>query len=116
MEEQKDETLSFKRKIWLAASVLGFWIFFGTISFHRLEAGWSWIDSFYFSVVTVTTVGYGDLYPTTEGSRLFATLYILLGVAIMTASLGFIGTSFLKRREARFIKKREDREGSFRDN
>lgn len=109
MEEQKDEVLSLKRRIWLAVSLLGSWIFIGTVSFHKLEDGWSWIDSFYFSVVTVTTVGYGDLYPTNEGARLFASFFILFGVAIMTASLGYIGTSLLKKREQRILKKRENK-------
>lgn len=108
MEKQKDEVLSLKRKIWLAAGLLGFWVFIGTISFHKLEDSWSWIESFYFSVVTVTTVGYGELFPTTDSSRLFAAFFILFGVAIMTASLGFIGTSFLKNREQRILKKREE--------
>jgi voltage-gated potassium channel Kch len=36
----------------------------GTVVFHLLEK-WSWIDSLYFTVITLATVGYGDLTPTT---------------------------------------------------
>jgi len=106
MEEQKNQSLSIRRRILLAASLLGFWIFIGTISFHKLEP-WSWAESFYFSVVTITTVGYGDLHPSTNGSYIFTAFFILSGVAVMTASLGYIGTSFLKNREQRLLEKRD---------
>jgi len=36
----------------------------GTFIYHKLE-GWSWIDSLYFTTVTMATVGYGDMHPTT---------------------------------------------------
>ena len=58
----------------------------GTIVYRILE-DWSWVDSLYFSVVTVTTVGFGDLAPTTDGSKLFTILYILSGITIITTFL-----------------------------
>jgi hypothetical protein len=58
----------------------------GTVVYHALE-DWSWIDSLYFSTVAVTTVGFGDLAPSTDGSKLFTVLYILFGVAIVTTYL-----------------------------
>jgi len=55
----------------------------GTIVYSLLE-GWSLVDALYFSVVTLTTIGYGDLYPTTDVSKLFTVLYILSGLGIVT--------------------------------
>jgi hypothetical protein len=54
----------------------------GTVVYSQLE-GWSLLDSLYFSVVTLATVGFGDLHPTTDIAKLFTVLYILVGVGII---------------------------------
>ena len=54
----------------------------GTVIFSLLEE-WSVVDSFYFSVVTATTVGFGDLTPDTDGAKLFTVGYILFGISLI---------------------------------
>jgi voltage-gated potassium channel len=56
----------------------------GTVAYHFLE-GWSLINSLYFSVVTLATVGFGDLTPTTDIAKLFTVGYIMAGVGIIAA-------------------------------
>ena len=56
----------------------------GTIVYSILE-GWSLLDSLYFSVVTLATVGYGDLHPTTDIAKIFTIGYILTGIGIVAA-------------------------------
>jgi voltage-gated potassium channel Kch len=51
--------------------------------FYRKVEGWSFFDSFYFSVITLTTVGYGDLSPSTPISKLFTIIYIFVGIGIL---------------------------------
>lgn len=63
-------------------------ILIGTVSYHFIE-GWRYIDAFYFSVVTLTTIGFGDLHPVTDAGKLFTVAYIILGVAVI---LQFINT------------------------
>ncbi|MFW5852545.1 MAG: potassium channel family protein [Nanoarchaeota archaeon] len=70
----------------------------GTFMFKRLE-GWSYMSSFYFSVVTLTTVGYGDIHPTTDISRLFTAIYILVGVTIAVASISVIAKNYVEVKE-----------------
>ena len=59
-----------------------FILIIGTVVYHSLE-GWGWIDSLYFSTITLTTVGYGDFSPQTDGGKLFTIFYIMLGVGII---------------------------------
>jgi len=60
----------------------------GSVSFFSYDWNndgqqWSYIDSIYFTVVTFTTCGYGDLYPINDTERLFTCLFILVGVAML---------------------------------
>ena len=50
------------------------------VAYHFLE-GWDYVDSAYFAVSTITTVGYGDLVPKTEMGRIFTIFYMLAGVS-----------------------------------
>jgi hypothetical protein len=55
----------------------------GTVVYHFVEK-FTWVDAYYFSVITLATVGYGDLTPHTTFGKLFTTLYVLTGVGIIT--------------------------------
>jgi len=48
------------------------------------------LDAVYFSVVTLTTVGYGDLGPKTQGTRVFTCIFALYGISVASVSLGII--------------------------
>ncbi len=63
---------------------------FGSVIYHYLE-GWSWIDSIYFSVITLTTIGFGDFAPATPEGKLFTIFYIVIGIGII---LSFINTVY----------------------
>ena len=54
----------------------------GAVIYHWLE-DWSWIDSFYFAVITLTTIGYGDFAPTTPITKLITIFYGLNGVILL---------------------------------
>ncbi len=55
----------------------------GTVVYHIVEK-LSWVNAYYFSVVTLSTVGYGDITPHTTFGKLFTTLYIFVGVGIIS--------------------------------
>lgn len=53
--------------------------------FYHVQEGWSWLDSLYFTVITLTTVGYGDFSPQTTGGKIFTMAYILVGLGILSS-------------------------------
>lgn len=53
--------------------------------FYRVVEQWAWIDALYFAVVTIATVGYGDLVPQTVLGKLFTIVYILTGIGLFVA-------------------------------
>lgn len=61
-------------------------ITFGTLGFHLIE-GWSLTDSLYVTVQTVTTVGYGDITPQSSRGRVFATIFMIMGVGTVAYAL-----------------------------
>jgi voltage-gated potassium channel len=64
---------------WAGGMLLG-----GVLAYHWLE-GWSYLDALYFCVVSLATVGYGDLTPTTPLARLFTVFYLINGIGILLA-------------------------------
>jgi hypothetical protein len=67
----------------LALTALGV-IAIGSVVYMVLEH-WGPIDAIYFCVVTLATVGYGDLHPTTDAGKIFTVFYILSGLGILAA-------------------------------
>jgi voltage-gated potassium channel len=66
----------------------------GTIFYWRFE-DWTIIQSLYFSVVTLTTVGYGDFAPTTAGAQIFTIFYILTGIGVFVALLASVAQQYI---------------------
>jgi voltage-gated potassium channel len=53
-------------------------------------------DSLWWSIVTLTTVGYGDVYPITIGGRVFTFFILLIGLGIVAIPTGIISSSLTK--------------------
>jgi voltage-gated potassium channel len=67
----------------------------GTLFSWRFE-DWTLVEALYFSVVTLTTVGYGDLPPTTAGTQIFTIIYILTGFGVLVALLTSVAQQYLR--------------------
>lgn len=56
----------------------------GAVFYHYVEK-LNWLDSVYFVVITLATVGYGDIVPHTNLGKLFTIFYVIVGIAIFVA-------------------------------
>jgi voltage-gated potassium channel len=68
----------------------------GVLSFMHLEE-WNIVDALYYVTSVLTTVGSGDIVPITVGGRIISIIYMWLGVAIVVSSIGYVGTSLIKK-------------------
>ncbi len=80
----------------------------GSVFYHFAE-NLKWLDAFYFSTITLTTVGYGDIVPTTDAGKLFAIFYVIIGIGIIATFANLlIKQAVAKRQLKNFIKKSKD--------
>lgn len=91
---------------WVLISAMAVLIGGGTVFFHFVE-GWSWVDSYFFTVVTLSTVGYGALVPTTTIGKLATTLFIFSGLGIFAVAVQQFGSHMVKRRLKRIEAQRK---------
>src|SRR6056297_2428235 len=70
----------------------------GTVFFRFVE-GWSWLDSYFFTVVTLSTVGYGELVPATPLGKISTTVFILVGLGIFAVAIQQFGAYAVRKRE-----------------
>jgi len=92
---------SIDRKFRLFLYIVAANIVVGTVGFMYFE-GLSPFESFYFTVVTITTVGYGDITPITEMGRLLAGVLIITGVAAFTGVVATITERLVIAKEEEF--------------
>ena len=86
--------------IWVVLVIVG-----GTLFYARVEH-WRILDALYFTIITLTTVGYGDLAPKTDAGKIFTIVYIFVGISLISGFVILLGEH--SRKLKRFGKKEED--------
>jgi hypothetical protein len=82
-------------------------LIFGTFMFQILE-GWHFIDSFYFTGMTMLTVGYGDVTPKTDVGRIVAVVFAFISIGIALYALNIIARHAFRQgiEESRWLRKK----------
>lgn len=84
-----------KRRFLTIAGVLVSAMLVGTAGFRLIE-GWPLFDAFYMTLITLTTVGYGEVHPLSFHGRWFASFLMLVGVATVFVSFAILGDTLLR--------------------
>ncbi len=88
-------------------------LFAGTFGFRVIE-GWRFLDAFYMTLITLTTVGYAEVIPLSDNGRVFNAFLIMAGVTTIFASIGILtemviklelADSFGRRRRMKMLRK-----------
>jgi len=97
------------KRLLLIAALLTTAILIGTVGFVVVE-GWPAFDSFYMTLMTLTTVGYGEVHPLSYRGRVFASFLMLVGVTTVFASIAVLGDTLLRLELTDYFgRKRRDR-------
>jgi voltage-gated potassium channel len=75
---------------------LAFSLVFVATIFYSFVEGWSLLDAAYFSVVTIATVGYGDLAPVTTLGKVFTIGFIFSGIGVFVAAVTAFAQAMLR--------------------
>jgi len=104
------------RRILLILGLLSLTVAIGTIGFVLIE-GYSWFDSFYVTISTITTIGYPEPRPLSHAGQVFNSFLIVFGVSAVFVSVGAMTQaiielelqgSFGERRKKRMIQQLHD--------
>ncbi|MGC1516994.1 MAG: NAD-binding protein [Maribacter sp.] len=96
----------FRSKIYLAFSLMVIVLIFGVFG-YRLISDYSWVDAFYMTIITVTTVGFSEVRPMGPEGKIFTVILIVTSVFIFGFAISVITEYLLSRNSLESLKKKK---------
>jgi len=96
----------FRKKIYTAIFLLVFLLFVGVLGF-KIMSNYSWVDSVYMTVITITTVGFGEVQPLGDNAKIFTIFLILTSVIILGYAITVITEYMLSKNNFEELKQRK---------
>ncbi|HPF97997.1 MAG: potassium channel protein [Mangrovimonas sp.] len=96
----------FRSKIYTALSMLLLVLLIGVLGF-RIMSGYSWLDAIYMTVITITTVGFGEVKPLDPQSKIFTVFLILTSVIILGYAITVITEYILSKNDVEELKQKK---------
>jgi voltage-gated potassium channel len=96
----------FRTKIYLAVLLLIVLLFAGIIG-YKILSHYSWVDALYMTVITITTVGFGEVYPLDDSAKIFTVFLILASVIILGYALSVITEYILSKNNLEELKQKK---------
>ncbi|MEM5567055.1 potassium channel protein [Psychroserpens sp. AS72] len=96
----------FRVKIYTAVFLLVFVLLVGVFGF-KIMSNYSWVDSIYMTVITITTVGFGEVQPLDDNAKIFTIILILASVIILGYAITVITEYILSKNNFEELKQRK---------
>ncbi|MGB1349218.1 MAG: potassium channel family protein [Flavobacteriaceae bacterium] len=96
----------FKSKLNIAIFLLSILILSGIVGF-KIISGFSWIDSIYMTIITITTVGFGEVQPLDSQSKLFTVGLILTSAVTVGYALKVITEYLISKNDINELKQKK---------
>ena len=69
----------------------------GTLGFYSIEGTWTLLEAFYMTIITITTVGYGEVKPLSPQGQIFTIIFIILGLSTAAILASQLARQFIER-------------------
>lgn len=96
----------FRSKIYLALALMLMVLTFGVLG-YRIVADYSWVDAFYMTIITVTTVGFSEVRPMGPEGKIFTIILIVTSVFIVGFAISIVTEYLLSRNSVELLKKKK---------
>lgn len=81
---------AFKGALWLTIMIL----LSGTLFYHGAE-NWTWIESLYFTFMTISTIGAQDMMPQSDFGKIFTIIFAVIGIGVLIALVSMLAKALL---------------------
>jgi len=69
----------------------------GTLGFYFIEGNWTLLEAFYMTIITITTVGYGEVRPLSPNGQIFTIIFIILGLSTAAILASELARQFVEK-------------------
>lgn len=103
-EEIESEFKSIHRQF-VIGLIGAFGLIIGGAFIYRHLMHLTWVNAVYFTTITLTTIGYGDIHPDNNASKIFTIFFVFVGIATIGAFVNLLIRHAVMRREVRRIRR-----------
>ncbi len=96
----------FREKIYTAVFLLSIIMLIGVLGF-KFMSNYSWVDALYMTVITITTVGFGEVQPLDDNAKIFTIFLILASVVILGYAISVITEYILSKNNYEELKQKK---------